>query len=47
MRFFTIIQNREIAIIERLGKFSKVIRPGIHLLIPYIDRLRNKVSLKE
>jgi len=47
MQFFTVIQNRECAIIERLGKFRKIIRPGIHVLIPYFDRIRRKVSLKE
>ncbi len=33
--------------IERLGKFSKTLGSGIHMIIPFIDKITNKINLKE
>lgn len=32
---------------ERFGKFVKVLRPGLNLIIPYIDRIGRKVNMME
>ncbi|MBR4087259.1 MAG: peptidase, partial [Clostridia bacterium] len=34
-------------VIERLGKYQTTWGAGLHLLIPIIDRVANKVTLKE
>ena len=34
-------------VIERLGKYHKTWSAGLHLLVPVIDRVANKVTLKE
>ena len=34
-------------VIERLGKYQKTWDAGLHLLIPIIDRIPKKVTLKE
>ena len=34
-------------VIERLGQFSRVLRAGFHILIPFIDRIAYKFSVKE
>ncbi len=34
-------------IIERLGKFNRVLNPGLNFIIPFIDRVAYKHSLKE
>ncbi len=34
-------------IIERLGKYSKTLSAGLHILIPFIDKVAYKRSLKE
>lgn len=34
-------------VIERLGKFHDVWNPGLHLLIPFIDRVVRRVLMKE
>jgi len=34
-------------IVERLGKFHKVLKPGFHIIIPIIDRVAYKVPTKE
>lgn len=33
--------------IERFGRFTKTIRPGIHFLIPYIDKIGARVNVME
>ena len=35
-----IIPQSETKIIERLGKYYATLKPGINLVIPFIDRLR-------
>ncbi len=42
---FTIVKEKTAAIMERLGKFSKVAMPGFHILLP-IDRVAGTVSLR-
>ena len=33
--------------LERFGKFRRVLRPGLRLIIPYIDRIGNKINMME
>ncbi|MDD4839649.1 MAG: SPFH/Band 7/PHB domain protein [Clostridia bacterium] len=33
--------------IERLGKYSRILSSGIHLIIPFIDKISNRINLKE
>ncbi len=47
IRSIRIVQAQEVYIIERLGKYNKTIGAGFHLLIPFIDKVAYKVSLKE
>jgi len=34
-------------IVERLGKFNEVLQPGLNIIIPFIDRVAYRHSLKE
>ncbi len=34
-------------VIERLGKFFRVLEPGLNLIVPFLDRVAYKHSLKE
>lgn len=34
-------------VVERLGKFQKVLDPGLHFLVPFVDRIAYVHSLKE
>jgi len=34
-------------VVERLGRFHTVWRPGIHFLIPFADRIAKRINLKE
>ncbi|MER0081298.1 SPFH domain-containing protein [Corynebacterium sp. KPL2861] len=43
---FYIVRTREAAILERLGKFQTVAHAGLHFKMPWIDRVRDKISLQ-
>lgn len=40
------VQQRTVAIIQRLGKFVREAEPGIHLKIPILDRVVGRVNLR-
>ena len=42
-----IVPQEHAYIIERLGKFKSVWYAGLHIKIPFIDQIVNKISLKE
>ena len=42
-----IVPMREISVIERLGKFTAVLAPGIHFLIPFVDRVAYRHETRE
>ncbi|MEP1606031.1 MAG: SPFH domain-containing protein [Marinomonas sp.] len=42
-----IVRQGFVYTIERLGKFSKSADPGFHLLIPFFDRVGQKVNMME
>ena len=42
-----IVKQSEVYIIERLGKFYKVADAGLTVIIPFFDRVRSVVSLKQ
>ena len=42
-----IVPQREEFIVERLGKFSRTLSAGLHILIPFLDVVRYKRTLKE
>lgn len=41
-----IIPQSETRIIERLGKYYATLQPGINLIIPFIDRAKEIVSVR-
>jgi regulator of protease activity HflC (stomatin/prohibitin superfamily) len=42
-----IVPQRQEFIVERLGKFSRTLNAGLHILIPFLDVVRYKRTLKE
>ena len=42
-----IVPQGEEWIVERLGKFSRTLRPGLNLIIPYIDAIRQKITTRD
>lgn len=44
---FKVVPQRSVYIVERLGKFSRSLDAGFHILIPFIDKVAYKQNLKE
>jgi len=42
-----IVPNRMAFVIERLGKYNKTLNAGFHILLPFIDKVAYKHTLKE
>ena len=44
---FKVVPQRSEFIVERLGKYSRTLDAGFHILIPFIDKIAYKQNLKE
>ena len=42
-----IIPQAQAAVVERLGRFHKTLKPGLAFLVPFIDRIRARIDLRE
>ena len=47
VKLVLIVQMKELCVIERLGKFRAVLNPGLHFLIPFIDRVAYRHETRE
>ncbi|MEQ8325477.1 MAG: stomatin-like protein [Vicingaceae bacterium] len=47
MSTIRIVPQRQAFIVERLGKYHGTLQAGFHILVPFIDRVRYKHTLKE
>jgi regulator of protease activity HflC (stomatin/prohibitin superfamily) len=45
MSLFT-VEQQKIGIVERFGKFVRLAKPGLHVKIPFIDRVVSRISLR-
>jgi regulator of protease activity HflC (stomatin/prohibitin superfamily) len=43
----TIVSQSDVYVIERLGKFSRELSAGLHIIIPFLDSIRKKISIQE
>ncbi|NKF49369.1 paraslipin [Shewanella sp. WXL01] len=46
-KLMLIVPMREVHVIERLGKFKKVLQPGFHFLVPFVDRVAYRHDTRE
>lgn len=42
-----VVQQMQVGIVQRLGKFHRTIDPGLHLIMPFIDRVRYTMDMRE
>ncbi|WP_295420882.1 SPFH domain-containing protein [Sulfurovum sp.] len=42
-----IVPQGEEWVVERLGKFSRTLKPGLNLIVPYIEAVRQKISTRD
>ena len=46
-RAIRIIPQANAGVVERLGKYHKTLAPGLNLLVPFIDRVRPLIDMRE
>ena len=42
-----IVNTGHVYILERFGQFNKILQPGWHMVIPFVDFVRKKISTKQ
>jgi len=47
VKLILVVEMREVCVVERLGKFRAVMKPGIHFLIPFFDRVAYRHETRE
>lgn len=47
VRAVRIVNQTTALIVERLGRYSRTLEAGLHFLIPFLDRVRARVDLRE
>ncbi len=44
--FFFVVQQETAAIIQRFGKFDRIAEPGLHLKLPFVEKVAGTVNLR-
>jgi regulator of protease activity HflC (stomatin/prohibitin superfamily) len=47
MKSVRIVPQQRQDVVERLGKFQRVLQPGLNILVPFIETVRSKVDMRE
>lgn len=42
-----VVPQASVFVIERLGRYSRTLEPGIHILVPVLDRVRVRTDIRE
>ncbi len=42
-----IVPQGEEWVVERLGKFSRTLEPGLNIIVPYVDYIRQRISTRD
>lgn len=45
--YIKVVRQSYVGIVERLGRFQRQLEPGVHVLVPFVDKLRVIVDMKE
>ena len=47
MKTINVVPQQHALVVERLGKFHTILPPGLHIVIPFVDRIAYRHMLKE
>ena len=42
-----VVSQATVAIVERLGKYHRTLEPGPHVIIPWLDRVKEQIDMRE
>jgi len=42
-----VVRQQQMVVVERLGKYNRTLDPGLKILMPFIDRVRTNVDMRE
>ena len=42
-----IVPQAQSQVVERLGRYSRTLSAGLHILVPFVDRVTSKLDLRE
>ena len=46
-RTVRIVPQARAGVVERLGRYSRTLTPGLAIVVPYVDRVRDMMDLRE
>jgi regulator of protease activity HflC (stomatin/prohibitin superfamily) len=46
-RTIRIVPQARAAVVERLGRYSRTLSPGLSIVVPFVDRIRDTIDLRE
>ena len=46
-RTVKIVPQAQAGVVERLGRYSRTLTPGLTLVVPFVDRIRAVIDLRE
>jgi regulator of protease activity HflC (stomatin/prohibitin superfamily) len=44
--FFFLVQQQTAAIVQRFGKFERIAQPGLHIKLPFVEKVAGTVNLR-
>jgi regulator of protease activity HflC (stomatin/prohibitin superfamily) len=47
MRAVRVVPQQRMDVVERLGRYQRTLKPGLNILVPFIDAIRTKVDMRE
>ncbi len=47
LKAVVVIGQASAAVVERLGRYRNTLRPGLNFLVPFVDRIRDRIDLRE
>ena len=47
VRSVRVVPQQTMEIVERLGKYNRTLKPGLNLLVPFLDSVRKKLDMRE
>jgi regulator of protease activity HflC (stomatin/prohibitin superfamily) len=47
MRAVRVVPQQRMDVVERLGRYQRTLKPGLNVLVPFIDAVRTKVDMRE